>query len=138
MTFPRLNTKRFYGLAWPKAVIPISDIRMSIYQSPESVVSEIRHPLYIKDEQNWAKWQMVYDAGDEFIEEFVVKFSRREGAKDFARRKSVTPVAAFATSSVNEIKNSTKVICGILCRSPWWCRSQGSQYDLVHRHSDFA
>jgi hypothetical protein len=106
MTFPRLNTKRFYGLAWPKAVIPISDIRMSIYQSPESVVSEIRHPLYIKDEQNWAKWQMVYDAGDEFIEEFVVKFSRREGAKDFARRKSVTPVAAFATSSVNEIKNS--------------------------------
>jgi hypothetical protein len=106
MTFPRLNTRPFYGIAWPKAVIPISDIRMSIYQSPASVVSEIRHPLYIKDEENWAKWQMVYDAGDEFIEEYVVKFSRREGARDFARRKKVTPVAAFATSSVNEIKNS--------------------------------
>ncbi len=101
MIFPRLSIN-FYG----PALIPISQIRSSVYQSDNTPVSQIKHPEYIKDEENWLKWQLVYDAGDDFIEEYVVKFSRRESPKDFAKRKKVTPIAAFATSSINEIKNS--------------------------------
>jgi hypothetical protein len=75
-------------------------------QSESTPVSQIRHPLYLKDEANWAKWESVYEAGDEFIEEYVVKFSRREGAADFDKRKKVTPIACFAKAAIDEIKNS--------------------------------
>lgn len=64
------------------------------------------HPIHDHNLVNWEKWRLTYEAGDRFIEEFVLKFSNREDPRDYARRKQITPVAAFASAAIDEIKNS--------------------------------
>jgi hypothetical protein len=93
---------------WPgvTAVLPISKIRQLVEQSPDTPISDIRHPEYQVNEQNWAKWSLVYESGDTFIEEYTEKFSRRESSDDFIKRKRVTPVPAFAKAAIEEVKNS--------------------------------
>lgn len=108
----------FYGLTgvnsliehdqWPgvDAAIPIAKIRLLINQAVDTPVSEIEHPFYTADKDNWDKWSLIYESGEAFIEAYTEKFSRRESPKDFEKRKRVTPTPSFAKTSVIEIKNS--------------------------------
>lgn len=69
-------------------------------------ISTITHPLYERHIRHWDKWRIVYEAGDLFVDEFLRKFSRRETNRDFNRRREMTPTASFASSAIDEIKNS--------------------------------
>lgn len=78
---------------------------MSLFITGEKLV-KTRHPTWLCNAENWRKWRITYRGGDDFIEEYVKKFSNLEDNTDFRNRKLVTPSASFAKSVVNEIKNS--------------------------------
>lgn len=69
-------------------------------------ITDIRHPEYTCQKDHWDKWRIVAKGGDEFIDHYVKKFSEREGDSDFNKRKTLTPVASFAKSTVCDVKNS--------------------------------
>jgi len=69
-------------------------------------IAELRHPTYEKAQDNWVKWRLTYESGDDFITKYLQKFSKREGADDFVIRKSVTYVPAFAKGAVSDVKDS--------------------------------
>lgn len=92
--------------AFFNAIIPIAQIRQMANLPAEQLISNIKHPDYELLERDWEKWRSVYESGDQFIEKYTKKFSRRESRRDFERRKAVTPIPSFAKAGVNEIKNS--------------------------------
>ena len=67
---------------------------------------DIRHPDYIFNMISMLKYRLIKDGGDDFISQYLQKFSTRETEDDFTKRKSLTYCPAFAKSSINEIKNS--------------------------------
>lgn len=69
-------------------------------------ICDLTHPHYVACQAQWDKWRLVYQGGDEFVANFLKQFSSRESAEDFAARKGITPVAAFAKAAVNDVKNS--------------------------------
>lgn len=71
-----------------------------------SDISTIRHPTWNDKFDEWDKWRSVYEGGDDYVEEYLIKFSEREDANDFARRKKISPTPNFAKAAVNDIKNS--------------------------------
>ncbi len=71
-----------------------------------SLVSDIRHPYWRTKFDEWSKWRLVFEGGDQFINEYLKMFSKREAVSDFELRKSITPTPNFAKSSVTEIGNS--------------------------------
>ena len=71
-----------------------------------SLVTDIRHPYWRSKFNEWRKWRLVFEGGDQFILEYLKQFSKRESISDFDRRKIMTPTPNFAKSSVTEIINS--------------------------------
>lgn len=67
---------------------------------------KVRHPLYTESIDDWNKCRAVYDGGDDFINSYLVEFSKREDEDDFKRRKKLTYNPGFASTIVDEIKNS--------------------------------
>ena len=55
---------------------------------------------------DFEKWRLAYEAGLQFIDRYLVKFSSRETDTDFRDRKNITYCPAFAKAGINEIKNS--------------------------------
>ncbi len=71
-----------------------------------SLVTDVRHPYWRSKFNEWRKWRLVFEGGDQFIHEYLKQFNKREGVDDFNRRKILTPTPNFAKSSVTEIINS--------------------------------
>lgn len=69
-------------------------------------IAELEHPDYGENIQNWDKWRFTYDAGDDFIDEYLVKFSVREDPGDFTARKNISYVPAFAKAAVNDVRDA--------------------------------
>ena len=69
-------------------------------------VTNLLHPNYSKEYNYWHKWRLTYESGDEFLIEYLEKFSEREGDDDFNRRKEVSYVPAFAKAAVNDVKDA--------------------------------
>ena len=67
---------------------------------------DIQHPYYKDSLREWEKWRLTYKSGDEFIDKYLKKFSKRESDEDFANRRAISYVPAFAKSAVNEVKDS--------------------------------
>jgi hypothetical protein len=65
-----------------------------------------RHPGYLSGMTDWGKWRLTYDGGDSFRDAYLERFSTREDQADFATRKAVTPVPAFAKAAINDIRNA--------------------------------
>lgn len=90
------------------------------------VLPDLRHPLYDEDYSDWQKWRLTYKSGDDFLDEYLEKFSTREGDDDFETRKEVSYVPAFAKAAVNDVKDA------IFQRIADVTRSGGSQtYNLA-------
>ena len=64
------------------------------------------HPDYTESISDWIKWRRTYEAGDEFIQEYLKKFSNREQNSEFTDRKEISYVPAFATAAVDEVKDA--------------------------------
>jgi len=69
-------------------------------------VTDIRHPHYIFQQLSWLKYRLIKEGGDQFIDNYLMKFSSRETSDDFAERRKITYNPAFAKSSIEEIKNA--------------------------------
>ena len=65
-----------------------------------------RHPLYQKNQHLWQQWREVYEAGQWFIDKYLTKLSNLESDADFNDRKTRAYAPAFATSLIDEVKNS--------------------------------
>jgi len=72
----------------------------------DSDVTKLRHPEYDNNISNWFKWRLTYESGEEFLSQYLIKFSKRESDSDFTARKNVSYVPAFGKAGVNDIKNS--------------------------------
>ena len=69
-------------------------------------IAELEHPEYGEKVEDWEKWRFTYDAGDDFIDEYLVQFSERETPGDFTARKNISYVPAFSKAAVNDVKDS--------------------------------
>lgn len=69
-------------------------------------LSDLKHPEYSKSENDWIKWRLTYDAGDDFIDQYLKKFSSREENTEFNDRKIISYVPAFSTAAVDEVKDA--------------------------------
>ncbi len=69
-------------------------------------INELKHPEYKDLQRFWTKWRLTYVGGDDFIEGYVKMFSQLEDYNDYADRKAITYIPAFAKAAVDEIKNS--------------------------------
>lgn len=68
--------------------------------------SDFLHPALACDSLNWRKWRLTYKAGTDFVQEYLKPLSIRESATEFAERKEITYVPAFAKAAINDIKNA--------------------------------
>jgi hypothetical protein len=69
-------------------------------------INELKHPHFIANELNWLKWRLTAVGGTEFLRAYLVKYSKLEGDEDFAIRKKISYVAAFAKKGLNKIRNA--------------------------------
>lgn len=69
-------------------------------------ISDLKHPQYVLNQENWEKWRLAYLGGSRFLKRYMKKHSKREDDQDFRDRMAVSYVPAFAKSAVNEVKNS--------------------------------
>ncbi|MCL4855186.1 MAG: hypothetical protein KJZ78_27805, partial [Bryobacteraceae bacterium] len=65
-----------------------------------------RHPGYLSGMTDWRKWRLTYEGGDDFRDAYLERFSTREDQEDYAVRKAITPVPAFAKAAINDIRNA--------------------------------
>jgi len=75
-------------------------------EKPSPTIANSIHPEYLERADEWLKFRSIMKGGDQFVEQYVEKFSDAELEPDFERRKSITPVAGFAKSAVVDIQNS--------------------------------
>ena len=72
----------------------------------DKLISESTHPTYRNLYDNWVKFRLTKEGGDDYIEEYLIQYSDREIGDKFRERKSFTPVPGFASAAVIDIKNS--------------------------------
>jgi len=70
------------------------------------MIQAVTHPEYDNYADLWEKWRLTYHAGDDFIENYLQVFSKREDVQEFADRKSMSYCPAFAKAGINEVKNA--------------------------------
>ena len=64
------------------------------------------HPEYGEKAEDWEDWRLTYEGGEDFIDEFLVRFSNREDTTQFAARKKIAYLPAFAKEGVNDVRNA--------------------------------
>src|SRR4030042_7132190 len=72
----------------------------------KQIITNIRHPNYLRDSSYWSTWRDTYEGGDDYTQSYLQQFSARETSTEFNARKLITPVPAFAKAAVNDIRNS--------------------------------
>lgn len=65
-----------------------------------------RHPLFQQNKSDWEKWRTTYEGGDEFLDDYLKRFSKREGNEVFKARKAITPISGYAKIAVNRMRNA--------------------------------
>jgi len=81
-------------------------VRVASIAASKTKLSEVKHPEYGEQFERWVKWRLTYKGGDDFIDTYLKQLNKRVSTEDFATRKAVTYVPAFAKSAVKEIKDS--------------------------------
>lgn len=66
----------------------------------------VRHPRYLSNAADWEKYRLTFKGGPEYRDKYLKMLSQRESLRDFAVRKEMTPIPAFAKSAIKEIRNS--------------------------------
>lgn len=69
-------------------------------------IAKSQHPEYSQNIGDWYKYRLAYETGRDFVEQYLVQFSRREDSTDFEERKKITYCPSFSKAGINEIKNS--------------------------------
>lgn len=69
-------------------------------------ISSSIHPNYSSNYLDWEKFRHIMEGGDEFIDEYLESYSAREDPGDFTMRKGITPLPAFASAAITDVKNA--------------------------------
>jgi hypothetical protein len=83
----------------------------------EKTIANITHPDYDAKIADWNKFRATYEAGHSFVENYVKKFSVREGNTDFENRKNISYCPSHAKSALITIKNSIYSRLGDIVRA---------------------
>ena len=67
-------------------------------------ITSYRHPLYANN--NRALWRLVHNGGDDFVNQKLVRFTRRETSPEFQERKAMTYNPGHAAAAVGEVADS--------------------------------
>lgn len=78
-----------------------------LMSAKSDMIIDQRHPKYAGD--RWQKYRLAYEGGEEFIEAFMYRYSKREGDKAFKERKKISYNPGHAKSAINIIRNSLAV-----------------------------
>lgn len=70
------------------------------------ILSNIQHPDFITQFQDWEKWRYCWAGGRQFINKYLKKYSVREDQGDFDLRKQNTYSPSFAKSEIINVRNS--------------------------------
>ena len=73
---------------------------------PEFNITNSVHPSYSASYLDWEKFRYVAEGGDDFIEKYLKSYSANENVIDFATRKSITPLPAFASAAITDVRNA--------------------------------
>ncbi len=73
---------------------------------PSARIDRIQHPHFTQAFPNWQKFRSVFEGGQQFIEQYTVKFSSRETDPDFTARKKISYAPAHAKAAVIDIRNA--------------------------------
>lgn len=77
-----------------------------VYGDNPPSISDLKHPHYVLNQENWEKWRLSWLGGSRFKKRYLKKYSRREDDIDFAARAAISYVPAFAKAGIAEVKNS--------------------------------
>ena len=88
---------------------------------PEFNISSSVHPSYTSQYLDWQKFRYIIEGGDTFIEQYLKSYSSREASGDFTTRKEITPLPAFASAAITDVRNA------IFQRMPDITRTEGSK-----------
>ena len=69
-------------------------------------ISSSKHPDYTLNYEDWVRFRFIVEGGTAFIEEYLESYSTREDAAAFIKRKRISTVPSFASSSIVDIKNA--------------------------------
>jgi hypothetical protein len=69
-------------------------------------INEITHPEYVAMIESWRKFRDTYDAGHDFVKDYVEKFSTREDTTDYNNRIAVSYCPAHAKAAIVDVKNA--------------------------------
>ena len=72
----------------------------------QKIETALRHPEYSESISDWVKWRLCYNGGEEFKDQYLFKYSKREEDDDFASRKLLTYVPGHARAVINIIRNA--------------------------------
>jgi len=75
-------------------------------------VNDMRHPDYLKSSTIYGRHRRVIESGDEFIDQYLKTFSKREEWLDFANRKDMTYCPAHAKAAIYGVRD---MIFGRMC-----------------------
>lgn len=69
-------------------------------------LTQIRHPEYNTSYDDYCKWRLTYQGGQNFIDRYLVKFTKREDDADFTARRCMAHSPSFAKAGINKLKNT--------------------------------
>jgi hypothetical protein len=69
-------------------------------------ITTIRHPEYAIDYADYLKWRLTYMGGRNFIDQYLLKYSKREDDVAFKDRRCLSYVPAYAKAAINKLKNT--------------------------------
>lgn len=69
-------------------------------------ITTIRHPEYAVDYTDYLKWRLTYLGGRNFIDQYLLRYSKREDDAAFKERKKLSYVPSYAKAAINKLKNT--------------------------------
>lgn len=69
-------------------------------------LDRLHHPHFTAHLQEWCKFRLVMEGGDQFKHYYLKKFTTREPDPEFCRRRDVSYVPAHAKAAIFDVRNS--------------------------------
>lgn len=86
----------------------VTDFKKSIPTDENNQIdfTSLTHPDYDQHVFDWDRYRSVFEGGREFVNRYLLKFSKREESDSFEQRKSLTYVPSHARTAVLEMRNA--------------------------------
>lgn len=79
---------------------------IQVLEASGNTIGDLTHPEHNELHSDWQKWRWTYESGDDFITQYLRKFTTRESDGGYNARKDISYVPAFSKAAVNDVKDS--------------------------------